>query len=147
MFYSRMAEHAIRALGELARLRDEYVSTGLIAELTPTPTPILTKVIARLSHAGLVRTREGRHGGVRLARPPSAITVCEVVTAFDGDEVLPVCPVFSQGCNCLETQLCRLHVLWTEAREAAFRFLEGITIADVAVALDRQPRQRRSPPE
>ena len=80
MFYSRMAEHAIRALGELARLRDEYVSTGLIAELTPTPTPILTKVIARLSHAGLVRTREGRHGGVRLARPPSAITVCEVVS-------------------------------------------------------------------
>lgn len=44
----------------------------------------LAKVLQTLSRAGLVRTERGRHGGTRLARPASAVTLLEVYEAVEG---------------------------------------------------------------
>jgi Rrf2 family protein len=138
MIYSKMAEHAITAMGEIARHpTDEFTSTARIADETALPRPILTKVIARLSHCGLIKTREGRHGGTRLAHPAEETTLRDIVVAFDGGEILPPCPIHTDLCDCASNDPGGLHARWTDARSAAIRFLEETTIAHVAKALNR----------
>jgi len=133
-----MTEHAITALGQIARMGEPgFVSTSSIAATAGIPRPILTKVIAALARGNLVKTREGRHGGVRLARPAEEILIRHVVSVFDGVEVLPPCPIHERGCNCKNRTPCKLHDLWGGIRDAADRFLDGVTIADVSEGLDR----------
>jgi len=138
MLYSRMTEHAIAALGEIAREESTgFLSTGSVASRTSIPRPILTKVIASLAREGLVKTREGRHGGARLARPPEEISIRDVVAVFDEPELLQRCPIHGTGCSCADEAPCQLHDLWQNVRTAADRFLDEATIADVATALRR----------
>lgn len=139
MLYSRMAEHAITALGAVERQGSpNFVSTGSIAQETSVPRPILTKVIAGLARAGLLRTREGRHGGVRLIRSADEIRLREVVEAFDEPEILPACPLRQEGCDCGGKTPCSLHARWQDVLAATDRFLDETTVADVAHALGKQ---------
>ena len=125
MIYSKMAEHAIAALAELARQpKGERVATARIADAASIPRPILTKVVAELQHAGFVKTREGRHGGVRLVDRTSGTSIREVANAFDTDVSLPLCPFHRDGCSCEGRNPCKAHALWIEAREAFERFLD-----------------------
>ena len=143
MIYSKMAEHAIAALAELARQpKGERVATARIADAASIPRPILTKVIAELQHAGFVKTREGRHGGVRLADRTSGISIREVADAFDTDVSLPLCPFHPDGCNCEGGDPCKAHALWAKTREAFERFLDDVTIGDVSEAGPRSRRKR-----
>jgi Rrf2 family protein len=140
MIYSKMAEHAIAAMAELARQPEgERIATARIADAASIPRPILTKVVAELQHAGLVRTREGRYGGVRLAPSAATMSIREVADSFDTDVSLPECPFHPDGCNCHSANPCKAHALWTEARAAFDRFLDEVTIADVSEAVRKQP--------
>lgn len=135
MIYSKMAEHAIGALAELAKQpKGERVATARIADATSIPRPIMTKVVAELQHSGFVKTREGRYGGVRLADPATKTSIRKVANAFDTDVSLPVCPFHPQGCDCAREDPGKAFALWTEARTALERFLDEVTIADVSEA-------------
>ncbi len=139
MIYSKMAEHAIAAMAELAnRPTGERIATARIADAASISRPILTKVVAELQHAGFVRTREGRYGGVRLAEPAGTTSIREVANSFDTDVSLPDCPFHPDGCDCHRTNRCKAHKLWTEARVAFDRFLDEVTIADVADAVQHE---------
>jgi len=136
MIYSKMAEHAIAALAELAKQPEgERIATARIADAASIPRPILTKVVAELHHAGFVRTREGRYGGVRLAAAADRTTVRDIANSFDSDVSLPDCPFHPDGCTCAHDDPCKAHQLWNEARSAFDRFLDEVTIADVAEAV------------
>ena len=136
MIYSKMAEHAIAALAELAKQpAGERIATARIADAASIPRPMLTKVVAELHHAGFVRTREGRYGGVRLATAADHTTVREIASSFDSDVSLPDCPFHPNGCSCEHEAPCKAHQLWGEARAALDRFLDEVTIADVAEAV------------
>ena len=140
MIYSKMVEHAISAMAELARQPEgERIATARIADAASIPRPILTKVVAELQHAGFVKTREGRYGGVRLADPASKTTIRQVADSFDTDVSLPLCPFHPdvEGCDCAHTSPCKARTLWETARTALERFLDEMTIADVAEAVKR----------
>ncbi len=137
MIYSRMTMHAIAALAELARQPSgERVATARIADAASISRPMLTKVIAELQHSGFVRTREGRHGGVRLTDQATQTSLRQVANTFDRNVGLPECPFHPEGCRCSEERQnpCKAHALWTAARDAFERFLDDVTIADVAEA-------------
>ena len=142
MIYSKMAEHAIAAMAELARQPEgERIATARIADAASIPRPILTKVIADLQHAGLVRTREGRYGGVRLATSAETTTIRQVADSFDIDVSLPDCPFHPDGCACDQESRCKAHALWNEVRAAHDRFLDDVTIADVSDAVCHEPTE------
>jgi len=138
MIYSKMTEHAIAALAELAKQPEgQRVATARIAAAASIPRPILTKVVAELQHAGFVKTREGRYGGVRLATSASKTTIRDVAGSFDANVSLPACPFHpdAEDCACSHTTSCKAHALWETARTALERFLDEVTIADVAEAV------------
>lgn len=61
----------------------EFLSSKMISEVLDIPKPTLVKILLSLSTAGIIETREGKQGGVRLAKKPSQITVLDIFKAME----------------------------------------------------------------
>ena len=59
----------------------------------------LAKVMASLARAGLVTAVRGPHGGARLCRCPTEITLLEVYEAIDGPMTMDACLLAPDGCG------------------------------------------------
>lgn len=104
-------------------------ATTLSAE-TGIPLPTAQKLVSRLSAAGLLESSRGTGGGVRLSRPPAAITLADVVEAVEGPIAMTACT--EQGthdCN-LETD-CRIRPHMNMANDAIRQALARVTIASL----------------
>jgi Rrf2 family transcriptional regulator, nitric oxide-sensitive transcriptional repressor len=81
--FSQTVEYALRAMVQLAADAPEASTTQAIAESTHVPAAYLAKVLQSLRRAGLISSRRGVGGGVRLARPPKKINLLEVINAVE----------------------------------------------------------------
>ena len=70
--------------------RAKVNATTLSAE-TGIPLPTAQKLVSRLSLAGLLESSRGTGGGVRLARPPAAISLADIIEAVEGPIALSAC--------------------------------------------------------
>lgn len=61
----------------------EFLSTKKIAEIINIPRPTLVKILQNLNMAGIIETREGKNGGIRLMKKPSEITVLDILKATE----------------------------------------------------------------
>ena len=61
----------------------EYLSTASISEVLNIPKPTLVKILQGLTQAGIIQTKEGKHGGVRLMKDAKQITVLDVFNAIE----------------------------------------------------------------
>ncbi len=81
--FSQTVEYALRAMVQLASEAPEACTTQYIAENTRVPGAYLAKVLQSLRRGGLISSRRGVGGGVKLARPPKKITLLEVINAVE----------------------------------------------------------------
>lgn len=110
--------YAVRALAELARRgQTTPVPIGEIARAREIPVQFLEGLFATLRRAGILQSQRGVKGGYSFARPPSEITVLEVVELLEGE---------------LGSDASGNGALWTDAVDAVKSVLGGSTIADVA---------------
>jgi Rrf2 family cysteine metabolism transcriptional repressor len=110
--------YAVRALAELARRgQSTPVPIGEIARTRDIPVQFLEGLFATLRRAGILQSQRGVKGGYSFARPPSEITVLEVVELLEGE---------------LGTDAASNGAVWTEAIDAVKAVLGGSTIAEVA---------------
>jgi FeS assembly SUF system regulator len=136
---SRLTDYAVVALVRLSAAEGVATSPG-IALATGIPEPTVAKVLKALGATGLVLSTRGAHGGYRLARPLSSISVAEVIVAIDGPIALTSCVDGGMGC---ESQgLCPVAGRWDPVNDAIREALHGITLADMA---DTTPRALRLP--
>jgi Rrf2 family protein len=61
----------------------EYLSTKEISEILNIPKPTLVKILKSLTNKGIVETKEGKSGGIRLAKSPAKIKVLDVFNAIE----------------------------------------------------------------
>jgi Rrf2 family protein len=107
--------YALDALVELHLQGDRGpVPIAELARRRDIPVQFLEQLFAVLRRAGVLRSQRGVHGGYAFARPPSEITVLELVELLDG-------PLGhgSRG-------------VFADAARAASDVLSGATIADLA---------------
>ncbi len=84
MRLSKAARHALFAATEMARSKDNgLVTVALVARRHGIPEAALAKVLQRLVRSGLAVGVRGVHGGYRLSRPPSEITILDVLDVFE----------------------------------------------------------------
>ncbi len=124
-------DYALRLLMYLA-VKDEGLAT--IAEIAAgyaISKNHLMKVAHRLGVAGYVETVRGRNGGLRLAKPPEAIRIGEVVRHTEPDMALVPCfhPV---DAFCPIDPCCVLPYALAKAEVAFIGVLDGYTLADLA---------------
>jgi len=79
------SEYALLALLYLARQEERTpVSVATIAQAQHISRKFLEQILLVLNRGGYLRSSKGRHGGYRLAKAASAISLAEVIRMFDG---------------------------------------------------------------
>jgi Rrf2 family protein len=97
MKLSRTSIYALHAVEYLAaRGQDAKVASHHIAQARGIPERFLLKVLKPLVSARVLQSVKGPNGGYRLAKPPSKITMLEVVEAVDGP-IRGEAPVFQKA--------------------------------------------------
>ena len=77
--------YALQALTELGRSGgDGPVPIGELARRRDIPVQFLEQLFATLRRAGILKSQRGVKGGYTFARPPSEITVLEIVELLEG---------------------------------------------------------------
>ena len=128
---SRGADYAIRAILDVAsQPEDERTVTQQIAMRQDIPAAFLSKVVAQLTQAGLLRTHRGAGGGVLLGKPPEEISLRQVVEAVQGPMVINLCTGPYDGCP--RTPTCPASPVFKEAQESLDALLERACLADLA---------------
>ena len=106
--------YALQALAELGRSGgDGPVPIGELARRRNIPVQFLEQLFATLRRAGVLKSQRGVKGGYTFARPPSEITVLEIVELLEGPLGRDAVGIFG------------------DAATAARDVLAGSTIADI----------------
>ena len=92
MKFSKKSEYGLRALIELtAAYGKDPIRRHQIAERQHIPIVFLEQILLALKHAGLLASTRGASGGYALIKPPSQVTLGQVIRILDG----PLAPI---GC-------------------------------------------------
>jgi len=133
---STTAEHALRALSEIASLEDgESILGKDLARIAGIPANYLSKLLLLLGNAGIIDATRGSGGGYRLRRKAADIRLSEIVELFERQR--PECRCLLGGAReCQEMDQCGAHEEWRRVRTSYLEFLEKTTLAQIS-------RQRR----
>jgi Rrf2 family protein len=61
----------------------DYIPTQVISQELNIPVSTAGMILRQLSRAGLIETREGANGGVRLAVNPETLTILDIFTVIE----------------------------------------------------------------
>ena len=129
MQISAKADYAVRALLEIAAKGGEPVKAERIAEAHDIPPKFLETILSEMRQAGLVLSKRGAEGGYWLARPPSEVTVADVVRATDG----PLALVRGDRPETVSYEMPaqRLTEVWVAVRASLRAVLDEVTLGDL----------------
>lgn len=136
MKLTRYTDYALRVLIQVGLNDGRLVRIAEIAERFEISRNHLTKIVHQLGVRGYLETVQGRHGGIRLARPPESIIVGDVVRDFEEGFDLVEC-FDTDRCACRIQPACVLKSALDEALDAFLGVLDGTTLADLLA-----PRRR-----
>ena len=130
---STRGDYASRALLSLALHAPTEGPTTVrdIADRTGLPQPYLEQILLALKGAGLVRSKRGVGGGYILARPPSEITLAEIIRAVDGPITLGDFGQPHSDGACDHEGQCVLLSIWHTVGGEMRRQLEAWTLDDI----------------
>jgi Rrf2 family transcriptional regulator, nitric oxide-sensitive transcriptional repressor len=128
MHLTLFTDYSLRTLLYLGLHGEQLASIAGIAESFDIKQNHLTKVVHRLGQLGMVETVRGRHGGVRLARPPAEIALGDLVRRTE--ENLAVVECFVAG-PCRLVGACKLECVLRDALGAFLAVLDRYTLADL----------------
>lgn len=118
---------------QLARAHGQgLLSLAEISRTELLPLAYLEQLIGELRRAGLVEGVRGLHGGYRLTRPPSEITVGEVYRVLEG----PIAPVECTADDylphsCDREAGCVSRTVWERVQQAISGVLDATTLNDL----------------
>ena len=129
------AKYGLRALAALAK--EHGNGPILISDIASTesiPHKFLELILLDLKRKGILQSKRGKGGGYALSRPPSRISVGEVIRALDGPLALLPCvsQTAYQRCDeCVDEVTCGLRHVMKEVRDATATILDGTTLEDL----------------
>jgi Rrf2 family protein len=122
--------YGLRLMIELA-LHDENTLVTLreISKHQEISVKYLWSLITPLQRAGLVKAVRGAHGGYTLAKPPSEITIRDIVVEVEGPLSIVDCVADSSVCH--REPLCVARDIWIEVSRKIEETLDSITLSDI----------------
>lgn len=132
MRLSSMADYAVVIMSAAARhCGGVKVSAGQLAEETGLPVPTVQKLVSKLAAAGLIRSSRGVGGGLKLGRPPAAITLADIVEAVEGPIVLTAC-LDEKKNDCTLEGCCQVRGHWPVVNAALRGALAQVPLTQLA---------------
>ena len=130
MLIPMRVDYAVRVLVFLAMQPEErYTPTSKIAKQQHIPEPYLLRISADLVRSGLIESRRGPGGGIRLAQSSADITVGKVVDCVD--HTFSAIDCLSEPDACLISAACSQRELWGDVEQMLLDYLFQIKIDDL----------------
>lgn len=127
----RGTDYGVRVMCHLAGMgAGRRTTLEEIAEATDVPSSFLSKIMQRLTAAGLIVSHRGATGGYTLGRPATQISLFDVITTLEGPLALNVCLMSAQSCH--RRPACVVHRVWAEAQERVVEVLTRHTLSELA---------------
>lgn len=130
MKLTQYSDLGLRLLMYLAHRYGESVTIQEASDRFAVSKNHMVKISHQLTKSGLIESLRGRNGGVRLARPPEAISVEEALRATEDNFDLVECFGASQN-RCVITEGCKLAGVLDTALAAFFAVLSKTSLADL----------------
>lgn len=132
---TRKTDYALIVLVDMARNELPQVSARDLARRSGVPLRVLTNILNRLTHHGVVTSTRGTNGGYRLAKRPETISLADLMDALDGPLRLTRCCVPEPdaarkkcriGAGCPVSESIRV------VHAGVWRLLSEVTLRDLA---------------
>lgn len=132
MRLTTFTDFGLRALMLISSDPNRAWSTVEIADKFGISRHHLTKVIAALANAGILKTRRGGGGGAMLALPANSIRLGRLVRVLEREQALVECYNASNN-TCTITSICKLKGILGDAEAAFLTSLDAYTLSDCAL--------------
>jgi Rrf2 family nitric oxide-sensitive transcriptional repressor len=130
MKINAFADVSLRALMVLAAAPEAtLLTTQNIADAVGTPYNHVSKAMAKLRGLGLIDVERGRSGGARLSPAGRLATVGHVLRALNTR--LDAADCVGPGGDCPLINECKLRAALGRAREAFYRELDDVVVAEL----------------
>lgn len=100
----------------------------------------LGQILVALKNGGLLHSKMGVGGGYYLAKPPSEITLGQIIRILDG----PIAPIKCvsqisyEPCDCPDEELCGLRMIMFDVRKAMVNILDKTTLEEVSSRVEKK---------
>lgn len=100
MKYSNATNYALHTMVHLIRLpKGSTMGVQELAEMQKLSPTYLSKILTKLTKAGLIESTPGVRGGYKISRSQNEISFFDVIKAIEGDTNLFDCSIHhSEGC-------------------------------------------------
>jgi Rrf2 family protein len=143
---NRQTDYAIRVVLALAnREAGVRLSSSVIQQEMLIPQTYMSRIVAQLAAAGLVKTFAGRDGGLQLPRPAAEITLKDIVETFEGPMLLSECMQAKGEDDCPFQANCPVRTKWGRVQVAMLREMGSINFADLAEEAKNTPISTNPP--
>ena len=145
---SKRTQYGLKATLALARRyrEKEPLLIPTLSEQESIPLKFLEGILLSLKRHGLLESKKGKHGGYRLSRPPSTITIGTVIRILEG----PLAPLpcasetaFRPCAECADVETCATRMIMRQVRDAMALVLDNTMLSDVLRRVD-SARERDS---
>ena len=132
---STKGEYGVRIMVDLARHYGERPrSLTDIAQAELLPLAYLEQLAKLLREADppLLTSTRGAHGGYRLSRPPTEMTMGEVLRVLEGPIAPMICATegeMTEICGFLNS--CKIQILWAKVRDAVAHTIDTMSLAEL----------------
>ena len=142
MLVSTRGRYALRFMIYLAaRGASAPVALREASEAEGISVKYLEQLARSLQRAGLVRGTRGKGGGYALALPAGQILAGDVLRAVEGSTAPVAC--VAPGGACERSERCAAARFWEGLDRAIERYVDGVTLADLAALPSAAPEQAR----
>jgi len=128
----REYDYALRITAYLGSL---YPGNGrTIAELAKNldiSKSLATRISYQLIKGGILRSRQGRYGGIFLDRDPSDLVILDVLEAMNYDSTMNAC--LQEEAICPLVHFCPIRKKFSILEESVIKQLRGIRIRDILI--------------
>lgn len=133
------SQYGLRVLGDLIqnwRDGNGYKQVGELAMRCETSQKYLEQVLLPLSHAGILESKRGQHGGYRLNRAPQDVSLAEALRHLEG-LLMPI-PTWADDSAQDSSELARV---LRRVRDAIRDILESTSIEVLAESTAANPKR------
>jgi Rrf2 family protein len=139
LYLQRHSEQQVQLLGGARKRSNQGASaTEQVSELpflrvdeiaaeTKLPAPYLSKVLKGLAERGIIESRRGKNGGVRLNSSQLSTSFFEVCQAMQDPLVREECMLFKKPCD--PNDPCAFHTKWCTTKQKFLHFLKATTLS------------------
>jgi FeS assembly SUF system regulator len=127
---SKLADYGTVVMVYLAKRANVLCNARDIAQQTHITVPMVSKLLKRLTAAGLLTSVRGVSGGYRLQRDASLISIVEIIYALEDHKGLTQCSL--QPNECSLQSVCHIQGNWRLINQAIEAALDSVSLEMLA---------------